>query len=97
MSFAQSLLMIEVPRKYSPDDELDVNSQPDTYDLLVRAKYFVDQGDYASAIRVTQLLQGQPSRLARDWVVDARTHLETRFLAQLLVAHATATSIRSIY
>lgn len=97
MSFIQSLLIIDVPKTYSPNDQLDVNSQPDNYDLLARAKYFVEHDDYSSAIRVIQLLHGQPARLARDWIIDARTYLETQFLVQLLIAHATVASIRSIY
>lgn len=88
--------MLELPRRFSADEKIDVNSA-DNYELLSRSKYFVDNGDYDNAIRVAQLLRGEPGRIARDWIADTRTYLETRWLAELLVAHAAVTSIRSIY
>ncbi|NAW23656.1 hypothetical protein FGF82_24380, partial [Salmonella sp. gx-f9] len=56
--------------------------------ILSRAKQYVHNGDLDKAIRVVQLLKGQPAHLARDWIVDTRSYLESRLLAQLLVAHA---------
>uniref|UniRef100_A0A914RY82 MICOS complex subunit MIC60 n=1 Tax=Parascaris equorum TaxID=6256 RepID=A0A914RY82_PAREQ len=38
-----------------------------------------------------------PQLLARDWVVDTRNYLQARLIAGLLVTHAAATNIRSIY
>ncbi|KAI1728867.1 mitochondrial inner membrane protein domain-containing protein [Ditylenchus destructor] len=96
-SYLQSMLIMELPRSYTPDDKINL-AKLDTYDVLSRAKYFVEHDDFESAIRLLQLLEGgQPASLARDWVVDARNYLETRFLAQLLMDHATVTSIRSVY
>ncbi|KAI1721683.1 mitochondrial inner membrane protein [Ditylenchus destructor] len=96
-SYLQSMLIIELPRSYTPEDKINL-AKLDTYDVLSRAKYFVEHDDFESAIRLLQLLEGgQPATLARDWVVDARNYLETRFLAQLLMDHATVTSIRSVY
>ncbi|KAH7693317.1 CBN-IMMT-1 protein, partial [Aphelenchoides avenae] len=95
-SYLQSFFMIELPRRFSAEEKIDVNSV-DNYELLSRAKYFVENGDYDNAIRVVHLLRGEPARVARDWIADTRTYLETRWLADLLVAHAAVTSIRSIY
>lgn len=95
-SWLQSWFMIELPVAHSPEDNIDLQ-HADNYDLLARAKYFIEHNDFDSAIRLLNLLEGVPGRLARDWLTDASQYLETRFLAQLLVDHATVTSIRSIY
>lgn len=88
--------MIELPKAYSPDEQLDVENLS-AYELLSRMKYFVETDDLKSAIRLANLLNGMPARLAKDWIRDTCTFLETRFLADLLLAHSTVTSIRSIY
>ncbi|KJH43981.1 hypothetical protein DICVIV_09999 [Dictyocaulus viviparus] len=65
--------------------------------ILSRAKWYVDRNDLISAIRIAQLLRGEPARVVRDWLVDTRSYLETLLLAQLLMAHAAVSSIRSTY
>jgi hypothetical protein len=52
---------------------------------------------YYTCFSLLQLLHGEPARVARDWVRDARVHLETRQAAELLLAHAAATSMRTVY
>lgn len=44
-----------------------------------------------------QLLEGEPARVARDWIADVKAHLETRQVAQLTLGHAAAISVRSVY
>uniref|UniRef100_A0AC34Q0J9 MICOS complex subunit MIC60 n=1 Tax=Panagrolaimus sp. JU765 TaxID=591449 RepID=A0AC34Q0J9_9BILA len=95
-SYIQSLFMLDLPRRFSPEDKIDVKNA-DTYEIIAHAKYFVNEGDFDSAVRVCQLLHGEPRRLASDWIRDTQEHLATRYLAELLVAHASVTSIRSIY
>lgn len=95
-SYIQSLFMLELPRRFTSDDKIDLN-QLDNYEIIARAKYFVEQNDFDNAVRLMQLLHGEPSRIARDWIRDTKEHLTSRFLAELLVAHAAVTSIRSTY
>ncbi|PAV76700.1 hypothetical protein WR25_22219 isoform A [Diploscapter pachys] len=95
-SYVRSMFLVDVPRRFSDDDRFDPIAC-DNVELLARAKWYMDKGDMEGAMRVAQLLRGQPAQLARDWVVDTRTHLEARLLAQLLVVHAAATSIRTTY
>lgn len=96
LSYLQNAVTLDLMRKFSPEDKLDPLAL-DTYEIFARAKYFVDGDDLGSAVRVMQLLQGEAGRLARDWIADVRAHLETRFIAELLVAHAAVSSIRAIY
>lgn len=69
----------------------------DSYEILSRAKSFVVEGDLNSAVRVLQLLTGPARFIARDWINDARAHLEARFIAELLVAHAAVNNYSSFY
>lgn len=95
-SYIQSLFMLDLPHRFSADDKIDLNHL-DTYEIIARAKYFMERNDFDNAVRIMQLLHGEPSRIARDWIRDTKEHLATRFLAELLVAHAAVTSIRSTY
>ncbi|EGT30441.1 CBN-IMMT-1 protein [Caenorhabditis brenneri] len=95
-SYVKSLFLVDMPKQYAATDIIDVNNT-DNYEILSRAKQYVHNGDLDKAIRLVQLLKGQPAHLARDWVVDTRAYLESRLLAQLLVAHAAVSSIRSTY
>ncbi|KAI6240190.1 Mitochondrial inner membrane protein Mitofilin domain containing protein [Aphelenchoides fujianensis] len=95
-SWIQSWFVIELPRVFTPEDTLDPQ-RLDNREVIARTRYFVEEGDLISAVRVAQLLQGEPARIAKDWIKDTRSHLEARFLAHLLLAHSVATSIRSIY
>uniref|UniRef100_A0A8R1DY20 MICOS complex subunit MIC60 n=1 Tax=Caenorhabditis japonica TaxID=281687 RepID=A0A8R1DY20_CAEJA len=95
-SYVKSLFLVDLPRQYTENDSIDV-TYADNYEILSRAKHYVQVGDLDKAIRVIQLLKGQPAHLAHDWVVDTRAYLESRLLAQLLVAHAAVSSIRSTY
>ncbi|KAK5972332.1 MICOS complex subunit MIC60 [Trichostrongylus colubriformis] len=79
------------------DDDMIDPSTVNNLEVLARAKWYVDHDDFDGAIRVSQLLHGEPALAIRDWLSDARAYLETRLLAQLLVAHAAVSSIRSTY
>lgn len=57
----------------------------------------MDKNDLASAIRIAQLLKGEPENIAKGWIRDVRKHLEARLIAELLVTHATITNIRAVY
>ncbi|CAJ0953667.1 unnamed protein product, partial [Mesorhabditis belari] len=95
-SYIRSVLSLELPYNFRKDDKFDP-VVIDNLEVLSRAKWYVEQNDFASAIKLLHLLQGQPRLLARDWIVDARTHLETRLLVELLISHAAIQSIRSTY
>ncbi|VDM41309.1 unnamed protein product [Toxocara canis] len=96
VSTVQNAMTLDLPRNFSLDDKIDVNSL-DNYEVLSRAKWLVENDHLESAVRMVQLLKGEPQRLARDWVIDTRSHLQARLIASLLVTHASATNIRSIY
>ncbi|VDN23170.1 unnamed protein product [Cylicostephanus goldi] len=95
-SYLRSMLSFDVPRKFAEDDMIDL-AHVDNLEVLARAKWYVDHNDFDGAVRISQLLRGEAALSVRDWLADARAYLETRLLAQLLVAHAAVSSIRSTY
>jgi mitofilin len=95
-SWVQSLFIIDLRRNYSPEDTISL-TKTNNRDIIDRARYFVEKGDFVTAVRLTQLLRGEPARIAKDWIKDTQTHLEARFLADLLLMHSAAISVRSIY
>lgn len=71
-------------------DELERAS---TFGLLAYAEYYVERGEWENAVRVMQLLRGEPGRLARDWIRDAVQLVEIRQACQLLSAYISSVYI----
>lgn len=61
-----------------------------TFDILARVKYCLFRHNLEQAIRYANQLRGQPRVVARDWIRDARVHLETRQAFSTLSTHAEA-------
>ncbi|CAG9569441.1 unnamed protein product [Danaus chrysippus] len=81
LSWLQSKLLYQ---KFAeiPQDELDNKptdfSKLDTFDIIQRARYYMDHGQLPHALRYVNLLSGAPRAAARSWVDEARAHLEQR-------------------
>ncbi|VDN55828.1 unnamed protein product [Dracunculus medinensis] len=95
-SYLQNAVSLDLPQNFSDMDLIDP-ATIDTSEILARTKYFMDKNDLASAIRIAQLLKGEPENIAKGWIRDVRKHLEARLIAELLVTHATITNIRAVY
>ena len=60
-----------------------------TFHLLSLARYFVSHGNLESAARLINQLQGEPRRLAADWLADARLFLETKQAVSVLCSYSS--------
>lgn len=69
-------------------------SKLDTYDILNRARYWLERGDLVKTVQYVNLLQGAPRKAAQDWLNEARLLLETQQAASTLMAHAASSGIR---
>lgn len=69
-------------------------SKLDTYDILNRARYWLDRGDLVKTVQYVNLLQGAPRKAALDWLNEARLLLETQQAASTLMAHAASSGVR---
>ncbi|KAJ0170857.1 hypothetical protein K1T71_013629 [Dendrolimus kikuchii] len=65
----------------------------DTFDIIQRARYYMDQGNLSAALRYVNLLQGAPRAAAQAWVDAARRHLEIRQAAEAVMAHASVSGL----
>ncbi|XP_037946966.1 MICOS complex subunit Mic60 isoform X2 [Teleopsis dalmanni] len=93
LSYLQSFLIL-TPDDPISQDELENKifdySKLDTYDILNRARYFVDRGNLLQALKYMNLLQGASRKIASDWMKEVQLLLETQQAANTLMAHAAA-------
>ncbi|XP_011340247.1 MICOS complex subunit Mic60 isoform X1 [Ooceraea biroi] len=96
LSYLQSFLIIKtanpIPRSELEDEPIDVNSL-NTYDILQRARYWLDRGDFKMTLKYMNLLKGAPRSVASDWMNETRILLETQQAIDLLLAYAGATGL----
>ncbi|ERL92768.1 hypothetical protein D910_10076 [Dendroctonus ponderosae] len=99
LSYIQSLLLIKSP---SPIPQAELNdekadfSQLNTNEILQRARYWLDRGDFAQALKYMNLLKGAPRCVARQWMNETRILLETQQAATTLMAHAASSGLMII-
>ncbi|XP_015437130.1 PREDICTED: MICOS complex subunit Mic60 isoform X1 [Dufourea novaeangliae] len=93
LSYLQNFLMIKNVRAISQreieDKPIDVEAFS-TFDILRRARYWLDRGDFKMALRYMNLLQGAPRSVAKDWMNETRILLETQQAIDTLLAYAGA-------
>jgi len=96
LSFLQSFLLIKavnpIPAAELADEPFDV-AQLGTYDILQRARYWMDRGDFSMTLRYMNLLKGAARSVAQDWINETRILLETQQAADALMAHAAASGL----
>uniref|UniRef100_A0A3B3RU16 MICOS complex subunit MIC60 n=1 Tax=Paramormyrops kingsleyae TaxID=1676925 RepID=A0A3B3RU16_9TELE len=91
LSYLQSLLLFE-QEQLPPPDKL-TPADLDTFRLLSYATYCIERGDLELAAKFMNQLTGEPRRVARDWLTEARLTLETRQIVSLLSAYANAVGL----
>lgn len=96
LSFLQAVFII---RPSNPITEEELNNEPvdfsqfDTYDILNRAKYWIEHGDLTQALKYMNLLKGASRNIAEDWLKETRLLLETQQAANTLMAHAATSGL----
>ncbi|XP_011872046.1 PREDICTED: MICOS complex subunit Mic60 isoform X3 [Vollenhovia emeryi] len=96
LSYLQSFLIIKtansIPKRELEDEPIDVDSL-NTYDILQRARYWLDRGDFKMTLKYMNLLKGAPRSVASDWMNETRILLETQQAIDTLLAYAGATGL----
>ncbi|XP_051157854.1 MICOS complex subunit Mic60 isoform X2 [Leptopilina boulardi] len=96
LSCLQSFLIIEavnpIPKSELEDQPIDVESL-NTYDILHRARHYLDRGDFKMTLRYMNLLKGASRNIAKDWMNEARILLETQQAVDALLAYAGANGL----
>ncbi|KAG8453354.1 hypothetical protein GDO86_000114 [Hymenochirus boettgeri] len=91
LSYLQSLLVYE-PKEIKPPTELSPEDL-DTFKLFSYASYCIERGDLELAAKFINQLKGEPRRMARDWLTEARLTLETKQIIDILSAYASAVGL----
>jgi len=97
LSYLQSVLIMSwrfVGRVGSERGDHDPHKM-DTFEILECADTLLRQGDLEQAVRYMNLLRGEPRRVARDWLRDARHYLETTQAVLLISEYMAALNISS--
>ncbi|XP_046741697.1 MICOS complex subunit Mic60 isoform X2 [Diprion similis] len=96
LSYLQSFLLVKaaspIPKSELDDQPIDP-SELSTYDVLQRARYWLDRGDFKMTLRYMNLLKGAPRSVANDWINEATILLETQQAVDTLIAHAGAAGL----
>lgn len=96
LSYIQSFFIISPANPIPPyelaNEPVEVGKF-NTFEILQRARYWVDRGDLAQAVRYMNLLQGAAHVVSKDWCNEARIYLETLQAATVLMAHASAAGL----
>uniref|UniRef100_A0A1A9W3S9 MICOS complex subunit MIC60 n=1 Tax=Glossina brevipalpis TaxID=37001 RepID=A0A1A9W3S9_9MUSC len=96
LSYLQSIFILKPSDPISKAELQNTKfdySKLDVYDILNRARYFVDHGDLMMALKYMNLLRGAPRKIASDWLKETRLLLETQQAANTLMAHAAASGL----
>lgn len=91
LSYLQSLILKE-PQITKPPEELNPEDL-DTFKLLSYATFSIEHGDLELAAKFINQLRGEPRRVARDWLTEARLTLETKQIVDVLSAYANAVGL----
>uniref|UniRef100_A0A1L8DZU7 MICOS complex subunit MIC60 n=1 Tax=Nyssomyia neivai TaxID=330878 RepID=A0A1L8DZU7_9DIPT len=96
MSYLQSIFILTPDNPISKEelkDEIVDFSKLDTYDILNRARYWMDRGNLTQTLRYMNLLEGAPRKVASDWLKECRLYLETQQAINTLMSHAATTGL----
>lgn len=98
VSYLQSLFILENVKP--TQDELSGKTLVDptswnTYDILGRVRWCLKDHNIEQAIRYANQLRGQARVVARDWIRDARIHLETKQAIRILASYARSISLKA--
>ncbi|XP_065207259.1 MICOS complex subunit Mic60 [Planococcus citri] len=96
LSYLQSFLLVNLSKTIPPEElanePFDISSLSN-YDVLFRARYWLDRGDFLQALRYMNLLKGAARAIADEWINETRILLETKQAADVLLSHAAYSSL----
>jgi len=87
LSYIKSLLVF--PRFYQSGLDSDIDIEKiGPYEILEKAEYYIQKGDLVQAAKLMSQLKGVSKRLSADWLNEVRLLLETKQMADFLMAYA---------
>lgn len=97
LSYLQSMFVMAPSTEEMPSKTTGLDLEAlTTFEVVWLARGSLDRGDLRQAVKYMSLLKGEPKNVARDWMRDARVHLETKQASQALILHAAAIGVEAL-
>jgi len=95
LSYLESMLLIDTATRSPTGSNQPIDPQSlNCHAILSEARFSLERGDVVRAVQFMRLLQGEPRRVATDWISEARLHLEAKQASEALIAHAANVSLQ---
>ncbi|CAF1157660.1 unnamed protein product [Rotaria sordida] len=96
LSYLQSSLIVrQRDDSILIDDAIDLN-RLNTFTILNYVQSYLDQNQWYNALRLMQLLTGEPRNVAQSWINDTRNYLAKRQTSELLEAYSNSIGLGTL-
>ncbi|CAF4532773.1 unnamed protein product [Rotaria sp. Silwood1] len=96
LSYLQSLLIVrQRDDSILVDDAVDLN-RLNTFTVLNYVQSYLDQNQWYNALRLMQLLTGEPRNVAQSWINDTKNYLAKRQTSELLEAYSNSIGLGTL-
>ncbi|UJR26324.1 hypothetical protein I4U23_007662 [Adineta vaga] len=96
LSYLQSLLIVrQRDDSILTDDAIDLN-QLSTFTILNYVQSYLEHNQWYNALRLMQLLSGEPRNVAQSWINDTRNYLAKKQTSELLEAYSNSIGLGTL-
>jgi len=96
LSYLQSLIIVrQRDDSILVDDAIDLN-QLNTFTILNYVQSYLEHNQWYNALRLMQLLTGEPKNVAQSWINDTRSYLAKKQTSELLEAYSNSIGLGTL-
>ena len=96
LSYLQSLLIVrQRDDSILIDDAVDLN-RLNTFTILNYVQSYLEHNQWYNALRLMQLLTGEPRNVAQSWINDTRNYLARKQTSELLEAYSNSIGLGTL-
>jgi mitofilin len=96
LSYLQSLIIVrQRDDSILIDDAIDLN-QLNTFTILNYVQSYLEHNQWYNALRLMQLLTGEPRNVAQSWINDTRNYLAKKQTSELLDAYSNSIGLGTL-
>lgn len=96
LSYLQSLLIVrQRDDSILVDDAIDLN-ELNTFTILNYVQSYLNQNQWYNALRLMQLLTGEPRNVAQSWITDTRNYLAKKQTSEVLEAYSNSIGLGTL-
>ena len=96
LSYVQNLFVVrQRDDAILADDAIDLN-QLNTFTILNYVQSYLEHNQWYNALRLMQLLSGEPRNVAQSWINDTRSYLAKKQTSELLEAYSNSIGLGTL-